>query len=92
MTLRIIYFEWDERNLSHIENHPQHPIRRDNVEELFLGKFKIRKTKMERYIALGQNPDGQYLIVVFENKGGGKIRPISARPMETWEKRLYRTK
>ena len=90
MTLRITSFDWDEHNLWHIENHPIHPFQRDAVEELFLsGKFKVRKTRMDRYIALGQNLDGQYLVVVFQNKGGGKIRPISARTMEHWEKRLY---
>ena len=59
MTIRVVSFDWDEHNLRHIEEHPDHPIQRDAVEELFeLGNYKIRKTKMERYIALGQNPDG----------------------------------
>ena len=93
MTLRVLAFEWNEHNQGHIENHPAHPIACDQVEELFLsGRYKVRKTRMERYIALGQNPDGRYLVVVFENRGGGTIRPISARRMEDWEKRLFRRK
>ena len=93
MTIRVLSFDWDEHNLNHIEMHPDHPVQKDAVEELFLsGRFKVRKARNVRYIAYGQNLDGHYLAVVFENKGAGKIRPISARPMEQWEKKLFKRK
>ena len=93
MTFKVNSFEWDESNLRHIEEHPVHPIPSDQVEELFLsGKYKVRKSWLGRYLALGQNLDGRYLAVVFESKGSGKIRPVAARKMEDWEKRLFRRK
>lgn len=93
MSFKVHSFEWDESNLRHIEEHPIHPISSDQVEELFLsGRYKVRKSRLGRYLALGQNLDGRYLTVVFENKGSGRVRPVSARGMEDWEKRLFRRK
>ena len=90
MTIQVTSFDWDEHNLNHIENHPDHPIGADTVEEVFLsGKSKIRTTWNNRYIAYGRSLDGQYLTVVFENKGHGLVRPISARPMAQHERKLY---
>lgn len=93
MTIRITAFEWDELNSRHIEFHSEHPVSRDIIEEMFaFGEFRVRKTKSDRYMALGHHPDGYYLAVVFANKGGGTVRPISARGMAPWEKKLYRRK
>ncbi len=93
MTIRVTAFEWDEHNSRHIELHPEHPLSKDFIEEMFAGgDFKVRRTRMDRYIAYGKHPDGPYLAVVFAVKGGGRIRPISAREMESWEKRLFRRK
>ena len=90
MTIQITSFDWDEHNLDHIENHPDHPIGSDSVEEVLLSrKRKIRRTWQDRYIAYGQSMEGQYLTVVFENKGRGVIRPVSARPMAHHERKLY---
>ena len=35
---------------------------------------------------------GRYLFIVFEDKGKGKARPISARDMEKQERRYYEKK
>src|SRR3989338_6227642 len=87
--------------LSLAKDHHERPLvlslAKDNHERLAnldsnACKYKVRKSWLGRYLALGQNLDGRYLAVVFESKGSGKIRPVAARKMEDWEKRLFRRK
>jgi uncharacterized DUF497 family protein len=62
------------------------------VEEVFAGNRKIRRTRQERYIALGETLDGRLAFVVFQRLSGGFVRVITARDMEANERRLFRRK
>ena len=82
-------FEWDEDNRFHIERHEFTP---EEVEEVFAGNHKVRRTRQERYIALGETLDGRLAFVVFRRLSGGRVRVITARDMEVSERRLFRRK
>ena len=82
-------FEWDDDNISHIERHEFTP---DEVEEVFAGEYKVRRAREKRYIALGETLDGRLAFVVFRRLSGGLVRVITARDMETTERRLFRRK
>jgi uncharacterized DUF497 family protein len=82
-------FEWDDDNIFHIERHAFTP---EEVEEVFAGNHKVRRTRQERYIALGETLDGRLAFVVFRRLSGGLVRVITARDMEASERRLFRRK
>jgi uncharacterized DUF497 family protein len=82
-------FEWDDDNIFHIETHAFSP---EEVEEVFAGNHKIRRTREKRYIALGETLDGRLAFVVFQRLSGGSVRVITARDMEANERRLFRRK
>jgi len=82
-------FEWDDDNIFHIERHAFTP---EEVEEIFAGSHKIRRTREKRYIALGETLDGRLAFVVFQRLSGGFVRVITARDMEVSERRLFRRK
>jgi uncharacterized DUF497 family protein len=82
-------FEWDDENILHIERHAFTP---EEVEEVFAGSHKVRRTRQERYIALGETLDGRLAFVVFQRLSGGFVRAITARDMEANERRLFRRK
>lgn len=82
-------FEWDDENVFHIERHAFTP---EEVEEVFAGNRKIRRTRQERYIALGETLDGRLAFVVSQRLSGGLVRVITAREMEANERRLFRRK
>lgn len=74
---------------STIERHAFTPT---EVEEVFAGNRKIRRTRQERYIALGETLDRRLAFVVFRRLSGGLVRVITARDMEASERRLFRRK
>jgi uncharacterized DUF497 family protein len=80
-------FEWDDDNLSHIERHEYTP---EEVEEVFVGNYKIRRTREKLHPAFGETHDGRLAFVVFRRLRAGVIRVITARDMEDKERRLYR--
>ncbi len=82
-------FEWDDDNVFHIERHEFSP---DEVEEVFAGDYKVRRTRQKLYIALGETFDGRLAFVVFRRIGGGAVRVVTARDMEDKERRLFRRK
>jgi uncharacterized DUF497 family protein len=82
-------FEWDDGNISHIERHEFTP---EEVEEVFAGDHKVRRTRQKRYIALGETLDGRLAFVVFQRFSGGLVRVITARDMDATERRLFRRK
>ncbi len=87
-------FEWDDENRGHLmRRHPD--IETEEVEEVFTSDpppYIDRKAKYGRWRALGTTNHGRYLLVIFEYKGSGIIRPITAKPMDLAEKREYRKK
>ena len=82
-------FEWDDDNIFHIERHEFTP---EEVEEVFAGNYKVRRTGQKRYIGLGETLDGRLAFVVFRRLTGGLVRVITARDMDAGERRLFRRK
>jgi uncharacterized DUF497 family protein/predicted DNA binding CopG/RHH family protein len=82
-------FDWDDDNVLHIERHQFTP---DEVEEVFAGDYKVRRTRQKLYIALGETLDGRLAFVVFRRLSAGLIRVITARDMDDSERRLFRRK
>jgi uncharacterized DUF497 family protein len=82
-------FDWDDSNVRHIERHQFTP---GEVEEVFAGDYKIRRTRQMLYIALGETLDGRLAFVVFRRLPRGVIRVVTARDMEDSERRLFRRK
>lgn len=82
-------FDWDDENVLHIEQHQFTP---NEVEEVFAGDYKVRRTRQKLYIALGESFDGRLAFVVFRRLSGGLIRVVTARDMDDRERRLFRRK
>jgi uncharacterized DUF497 family protein len=64
----------------------------EEVEEVFGGGYKVRRTRQGLYIALGETLDGRLAFVVFRRLSKGVIRVVTARDMENNERRLFRRK
>ncbi len=86
--MRFSEFDWDHSNIEHIARHQIVP---EEVEETFLEKHLIRKTRDDRYILLGQSAEGRYLTVVFVIRAN-KVRVITARDMEKNERHIFKRK
>ena len=82
-------FDWDDENILHIERHQFSP---EEIEEVFSGSYKVRRTRQRLYIALGETFDGRLAFVVFRRLSKGVIRVVTARDMEDGERRLFRRK
>ena len=82
-------FEWDDQNVAHISRHGFIP---DEVEELFAGSYRTRKSRESLYLAYGQTFEGRYTLVVYRRLLRRRIRIITARDMTKAEQRLYRKK
>ena len=86
--MQIYGFDWDRRNLEHIQIHA---VEDYEAEEVIVSKRTIHsKGRDGTYVAYGVTTDGRYLLVVFITKGKGLIRVITARNMSEREKRNYR--
>ncbi|MFC1521162.1 BrnT family toxin [Elusimicrobiota bacterium] len=81
--MKIRSFEWDKNNLFHAIIHG---VSRGEIEEVVLGARLVRRARSGGYLAYGQTLDGRYVLVVFQHKGHGSVRPFSARPMTRNEK------
>ena len=88
-TVIISGFEWDDDNELHIGRHRFSP---EEVEEVFSGEYKVRRTRQKLYIGLGETLDGRLAFVVFRRLPGGLIRVVTARDMDDSERRLFRRK
>lgn len=84
--MRIDKFAWDQENLEHISRHFVDSM---EVEQVFDGKYLVRKTKENKYLVWGQAYSGRYLFIVFRYLGKGKIRVITARDMMDKDKKFY---
>lgn len=91
MTIKIDGFDWDEGNSS--KNEIKHGIPQSVVECFFLEKIWIapdptHSLNEERFLAIGKEKGGRYLIVAFTFRIKNErrlIRPISARYMNRRE-------
>ena len=82
-------FDCDDDNIFHIERHEFTP---EEVEEVFAGNYKVRRTRQKLYIALGETLDGRLAFVVFRCLRRGVIRVVTARDREDKERWLFRRK
>lgn len=89
MAVVISGFDWDEDNVLHIARHQFSP---EEVEEVFAGAYKVRRTRQQLYVALGETLDGRLAFVVFRRLRSGLIRVVTARDMNNSERRLFRRK
>jgi uncharacterized DUF497 family protein len=88
-------FDWDSGNL--LKNEAKHGITKDMIETFFHGKVRVgpdpkHSNLEERFLAVGKEPSGRFLIVAFTfrlREGKKLIRPISARYMHASEVRKY---
>lgn len=85
--MKISRFGWDARNIGHIEE--RHGFSPEEAEEVFFGRPVVRKVRGGRFAAYGQTEEGRYLTVIFRLKPGGVIRVVTARDMNSWERRYY---
>lgn len=73
----------------------KHQVARSEVVEVFSNKPHIRfvakgnRKGEDLYKALGQTDAGRHLIVFYIKKQGGRVLIISARDMESDERKLY---
>ena len=82
-------FDWDAGNRDKCR---KHGVSLADIEALFRGQLAIHpgrgRNKEERFIAIGIEPDGRSVLVVFTlrvRNGRTLIRPISARYMHRRE-------
>lgn len=91
--MKIIECVWKEQFVEKFEQ--KHDVFTDEVEEVFCNvpRFyfvaKGRIAGENVYRALGQTDAGRYLVIFFVYKRGGKALPISARDMDTKERKSY---
>lgn len=78
---------WTQKNIAHIA---KHKVSVEEVEEVILYNPFILKTKENKYIALGQTLGGRYLIVIIAKKKKNKVKVITARDMDSKEKKFYK--
>jgi uncharacterized protein len=86
--MRILDFEWDEGNVLHLEL--GHGIEPQEAEEVFVNRPLFRRTKMGHYSAFGSTGAGRYLVIIFDLKPKGMVRPITGWDMGKAEIRYYK--
>jgi uncharacterized protein len=86
-------FEWDEGNSQ--KNWIKHQVRNAETEQIFFNRpLEISEDTEHsseeeiRYGALGRTNSNRKLFVVFTIRNN-KIRPISARDQDKYERRMY---
>jgi uncharacterized DUF497 family protein len=80
---------WDDENLEHVA---RHGVAAEEVEEALAGRPFVLRSRDGRYLVYGSSTEGRFLFIVCVRKGGGLVRPLTARDMTEVEKRLYRRK
>jgi len=91
--LRISGFIWLRNIVEKVE--AKHRVSLDEVEEVFLAPPQFRRLEKGKvdgedvYGAYGQTEAGRYLTVVFIRKLGGRALIITARDMDSKERKQY---
>jgi len=84
---------WKETLVEKIEN--KHHVTTFEVEEILYGRNKVYRIangdvqSEDVYLALGKTSAGRYLSVFFILKKNRRVLPISARDMDSKERRKY---
>ena len=86
-------FEWDDGNLT---KNNKHNVLPSEIERVFMNRPLLiaadhsHSQTEERFAALGKTDEARWLAVVFTFRDGkSRIRPISARPMNRKERKVY---
>lgn len=86
--IRISQILWDAESIFHIA---QHNLTPEEVEEaVFEENPIILKGREKRYIILSRCRSGRYLTVFVAFKLKGRVRVITARDMNTNERKYYK--
>ncbi len=89
-----VYVAWPLLwNLHIVEKvHIKHHVAPEEVDEvIFYDAVKYRRGRVKRVLALGQTEEGRYLVVVLAKvSGSGQYQVVTARNMNTAERRSYR--
>jgi uncharacterized DUF497 family protein len=86
--MRISVLAWDEGNVLHLEL--GHGIEPQDAEEVFVHRPLSRRTKKGHYAAFGPTGAGRYLVIIFELKPKGVVRPITGWDMDKAEIQYYK--
>jgi len=86
-------FEWDQGNYT--KSSTKHGVDSDEVESVFtlrmavpIGRQMSPEVDEERLCVVGPSLNGKFISVVFTLRDG-RVRPISSRPANKKEKRIY---
>jgi uncharacterized DUF497 family protein len=85
-------FDWDEGNIN--KNWIKHLVSPEEVEEVFYNKPLLlypddkHSGYEQRFVAMGKTDTGRLLFINWTSRNR-KIRPISTRPMNNRERKLY---
>lgn len=79
-------FEWNERNIEHIDRHGVTP---QEVEEACYNQPISRKTRNNLCLIYGQTDAGRYLFIVARRDSQGVVYVITARTMIKSEQKYY---
>ncbi len=88
---KVIKFDWDEANISHITKHNVVP---KEAEDVFFDKNNVldddigHSTTEARFLIIGKTKKGRVLYQIFTIRGD-KIRVISSRSINKKEVKLY---
>jgi len=79
---------WESSNEAHIA---RHAVTRDEVEEVCHGDFIVREAQKGRLMLIGPNQAGKVLAVILDPEDeDGVYYPVTARPADRGERRIYR--
>ena len=86
-----IIFEWDMWN--YVKSYKKHNITTAEAEQVFFNRHLLKKDEIhsvaeDRYHLLGPNDISKMLLISFTIRGK-KIRVISARPADKYERTIY---
>ena len=81
-------FEWDEYNEEKVASHGVQP---EEVEQCFFNRHlhKRKPGSADRWYLFGRTDGGRALFVVYQNRGGGLVRPITAYDLPSAFRRKY---
>jgi len=89
--ISILALVWDSINEAHIWE--RHQLTRAEVEEVAYGPAEnlyVRHTYADRFLVIGPNADKRLIVLILAPKGSKQYYPVSARPADRKERRVYR--
>lgn len=84
---RIRELIWDDWNANHIR---KHAVSQEEVEAVcFSENLFLERSRKNTFAVYGQTFVGRYLFAVLASRGNGKYYVVTARNMETHERRRF---